>query len=171
MYQATAKRPKLDGQQRQRELRLPLPAGDQCRRCGGETEILHGSGKVRCQDCDEVVPYSCGSKARIDATAAETSCSADGSRIDDTAAVCGASGPGVSTAIGSCAIDHGVIAAIWCVPDDSGRGADDAGAKQEYQPGGCTMTPARWTKVMAIQRDTWFSCLRARNGYLSRDLL
>ena len=80
-------------------------------------------------------------------------------------------GPGVSTAIGSCAIDHGVIAAIWCVPDDSGRGADDAGAKQEYQPGGCTMTPARWTKVMAIQRDIWFSCLRARNGYLSRDLL
>ena len=88
-----------------------MPAGDQCRRCGGETEIMHGSGKVRCHHCDEVVPYSCGSKARIDATAADSSCSADGSRIDDTAAVCGASGPGVSTAIGSCAIDHGVIAA------------------------------------------------------------
>ena len=58
MYQATAKRPKLDGQQRQRELRLPLPAGDQCRRCGGETEIMHGSGKVRCHHCDEVVPYT-----------------------------------------------------------------------------------------------------------------
>ena len=168
MYQATAKRPKLDGQQRQRELRLPLPAGDQCRRCGGETEIMHGSGKVRCHHCDEVVPYSCGSKARIDATAAETSCSADGSRIDDTAAVWRSWRKYCHRQL---CHRSWRIAAIWCVPDDSGRGADDAGAKQEYQPGGCTMTPARWTKVMAIQRDIWFSCLRARNGYLSRDLL